>query len=267
MLTRKIFKEQLEKTIDKYHERTKDLVYQAKGLRFNQGLPVCALIDYYDIDLVIESGVCRGMSTEIICSYTKDMGVHVISADIGSYKNNVFESTIDRLTPQYENLKFMKGDSFKIFPKILESNKHLNVAYFIDGPKFGGALKLAKLCTKYDNVKFGAFDDATKETGYHFLDKMDSKFFYTDEKWYYEKYGWLDDVKHESYSKNENDPLWPKKTLEALLEKRRGCKFPQGGGLGITIHEPFEKTNEEYVTGPIPKEDWPVVPEKYKDSE
>ena len=264
MLTRKIFEEQLEKTLDSYHDATKDLIYQAKGLRFCQGLPLCALIDYYDIDLMIESGVCRGMSTEIICSYTKDKPVHHVAIDIDHYGKGVFQSAIDRLQPQYPRLKFLSGDSKLLLPQVIEANKHLNIAYLIDGPKFGPAIEIARKCMEYDNVKFGAFDDATKETGYHFVDKMDSCFFYTDEKWYYEKYGWLDDVKHDTYSKTEKDPVWPNKTLEAMLEKRRGSNYPQAGGLGIVINGPFEKTTQEYITGPIAKEDWPVVPEKYR---
>jgi len=272
MLTRKIFEEQLEKTIDKYYDSTKDLVYQAKGFRFCQGLPVCALVDYYDIDLILESGVCRGMSTEIFCSYTKSDGVHVIGIDKDVYsadkeipfEQGIFNSTGKRLGPQYPNLKLIHGDSSIVMPEILKENTHLNIAIVIDGPKFESALDLARSCMQYENVKFFAFDDAAKETDYHFVDRLDSCFFYTDETWYYDKYGWLDDVKHESYSELEKDPVWPTKTLEALLEKRRSSNYPQGGGLGIAINGKFEKTNQNYLTGPIAKKDWPTIPDKYR---
>jgi hypothetical protein len=240
--------------------KTKDMIYQKKGMAFSHGLPMWSLMNFFQIELLIESGTAWGMSTEIWSSYSPK--TRVITIDLDNY--NVNKSTRKRLS-NFNNLTFYKGDSEKLMPKIIEkeikNNNNINIAIFIDGPKFVHSVDIADLYFKqWPQIKFAGLHDAAKESHYHFMTDSDKyhpwkhAFFYTDELWYFNEFAWLDDYPHKSADKI--------KTLKAALIKRRNTKWPDaGGGLGIGINGKIETTTGPYVKGPL--KEWPKVPNEY----
>jgi len=149
----------------------------------SEGLAFTAFADLHDVDVIIESGVWKGFSTEIWAR----TGREVLAMDL-----NVQSEARSRLS-KYKNVEVIQGDGSVMIPQALERSNR-STAVFIDGPKGEFALRLAERVLKRPNVKFVALHDmrpwkATLRSGQLQM----QCFFITDEEWFLRDFGWLDE--------------------------------------------------------------------------
>jgi len=212
------FKEQCELSIKKFENKILPLGYIENGIFLWEGFAFCAMAELFDVDIIIESGIAGGRSTEIWARY---FNKPIFAIDDGKvYGVEKFNETKKRLS-KYKNIKFILSDSNKEFLKLIKKYPKRKIGIFIDGPKRMGAQKLAKKCFKYKNVKFVSIHDECwkhVKKRYHLMDKWNKTVFYTDADWFINKYDYLE---------NKNDPI-----LKRQLKKHEG---EEGGGFAVNV--------------------------------
>jgi len=150
--------------------------YPPNSLFFSEGLAVYSLAKYFEIDILIESGVFRGGSTSIWIRTLKDISIQCY--DILESERHV--SIVQEVIDQYQNnpnIKFTIGDSIVEIPKYIESNLDKRVGVFVDGPKEQKGLDLCNTCLSYNNVFFSCLHDFSElNDSKHLSTKTSSKF-------------------------------------------------------------------------------------------
>ena len=175
-----------------YREITLGLSYFSSSLYFSSGLVFCSLCNYYDCDIIIDSGTGKfGLSTEIFAKCFPNK--KVITIDTHSYYNN--EKFIKNRLKGYKNIEFINGNSKNIIPKILKQHSTKKICIMWDGPKGKVAYDLFNINRKNKNVLFVGFDDcgnSTKYTrsSYNFMKSTNEVLMWTDEEWFNNKYGY-----------------------------------------------------------------------------
>ena len=193
--------------ISRFTERVLPNQKLSKGILNSEGFAFCALADYYNISLILESGVANGGSTIIWCKYfPSDCWVKICGFDI-----SLPEAALS-LSNKYTNLQLVEVDSTKIFRILLHCTPQERVAIFIDGPKGERAVDLAKYCYQFPQVKMISIHDmyrahygqplAGRLALQQWIDKENLQSFYTDKPWFYEAYGNMD-------VDNDGQPLQP----------------------------------------------------------
>lgn len=118
----------------KFEEDTRDISFNHSGIFFWEAFAVCMMSFYHKIELLIESGTARGISTEI---FGRFLPFPVITIDnAGTYGKEIFEETKTRLK-KYDNITCLLGNSDVRIPEILHQYKGGKVGVFLDGPKGG----------------------------------------------------------------------------------------------------------------------------------
>eukprot|EP00933_Yihiella_yeosuensis_P055168 TRINITY_DN53868_c0_g1_i1.p1 TRINITY_DN53868_c0_g1~~TRINITY_DN53868_c0_g1_i1.p1 ORF type:complete len:404 (+),score=65.74 TRINITY_DN53868_c0_g1_i1:43-1212(+) len=150
------------------------------SVKFTEAFAFAAFCHLHEVDLVLESGIYKGVSTEIWSFFVKDV-----------YAIDVFirKEAEDRLRKR-PNVQLEEGDGHKLLPEILAKNPGRKAAVFIDGPKGELAIRLAMTLRGHPQVAFVAMHDMEPYRGE--LTKLGA-FFYSDETWYQEAYGHLDE--------------------------------------------------------------------------
>ena len=213
------FKIQCSESISTFKEKVFPMSHLDNGILIREGFAFCAMCDYFSVDLIIESGMARGMSTEMFAKY---FDTEVISIDNALvYGTQIFNNTKNRLS-KYHNVTCIMGNSLKKIPMILNSHKDAKVGIFLDGPKGKEAVKFAKKCFKYPSVKFVGIHDECFPKRYHEMDLWNKTFFYTDADWFMDKYYNLDLLGE------EKDQL---KVKSDILDFN-----PNGHGIGFAIN-------------------------------
>lgn len=187
------YKQQCEKSIEKFERRVPPIEYIENGILLSEGFAFCAMADLFKADVIIESGTAGGYSTEIWARYFNKPIYSVDSAEL--YGINRFQSTKERLA-KYQNVNLILGDSFEEIPCLIRKFSSRRIALFIDGPKDELAVKLAeRLFFIGSNVIFTGIHDLYEKNV-----KMDQMFFYTDDGWFLDKYLYLNRVGNVSNS-------------------------------------------------------------------
>jgi len=142
--------------LTEFIHKTKDIKYKSKGIWKNEAFIICALSKIFKTSYILESGLCQGVSTELMCSFCDH---NIITFDIcpDKYIERI-KVAIKRLE-KYDNFNFIHGDSTKLLVSKAASLKNNNIGIFIDGPKGSASVNLAKKCYSLDNVKFVAVHD------------------------------------------------------------------------------------------------------------
>jgi hypothetical protein len=185
--------EQCDRSISDFSQRVLPLDYQQRGILLSEGLAFCAMCDLFEIEMLVESGVAGGRSTEIWARYFNRDIYAVDSCEL--YGETLFEGTRKRLG-SYSNVKLIMGDSFVAIPQLLRSvGRQLRTALFIDGPKGPRAMELAEACFKGPSPPlFVGIHDMCKQFDDHLMDQWPSTFFYTDDLVFQETYRYLDEL-------------------------------------------------------------------------
>ena len=196
----------LVKFVDKFKKNVFPVGYFHRGALYSETFVVCALMDLMKIDLLLESGIAYGRSTEIFSKY----GIKSIkSVDIAHIKiyskeqnEKVWNETKDRLS-KYDNLKLFKGNSKSILPKLIKQNSKKRIGVVVDGPKGIHAVNLASECYKHSCVKFVAIHDQVNDKS--IMKRHFKNYFATTEKWYRELVGDLDNDDIDSLNEMQNE--------------------------------------------------------------
>ena len=221
------FKKILDDYVEKYQNEVDGLWYWSSSLYFSAGLGFCALCNYYDCDIIIDSGTGKyGLSTEIFAKCFPNK--QIITIDTHSYYNN--EKFIKKRLKQYKNIEFIKGKSENEIPKILNNYKNKKIAIMYDGPKGKAAYELFKIHRKNKNVLFAGFDDcggSNKYTinSYNFMKSTNEVLCWNDEDWYYEKYGYLDKNRYFVNDNNDSPTFYEDHPYDKSYPKGLGSCF------------------------------------------
>ena len=151
--------EQCTLTLPRFEETAGKVPWCPRSILKSEGLAVCAMADLHKIDLLIESGVCNGRSTEMWCRY----GVNVYAIDWA-----VKDEARERL--KRFSLTIREGDACDVIREVIEvattTGDYERIGVFIDGPKDDAAVKLAVECMRYPAVQFvGVHDMAVCQAG------------------------------------------------------------------------------------------------------
>lgn len=134
--------------------------YEHRGIPHSEMLAVVALVDFMDIDVIIESGRCRGQSTQILAEAFKNTDKKIISIELNKDENADFAE--NRLK-KYNKLELLYGDAFLVLKEQVEKYKDKKIAVLCDGPKGTDAFILfSEVISEYDNVVLGFFHDLNK---------------------------------------------------------------------------------------------------------
>lgn len=110
--------------------------YELKGVSNFEGLCLWSLVRHYRPQVVIESGVARGRSTNLLCLTCEKFGVeHLYAFD----KSNDHEAYVRQKLKGFSNLTYEIGDSSEKISSLSSSIKGKKVLAFVDGPKSGEA--------------------------------------------------------------------------------------------------------------------------------
>jgi len=167
-------------TVDDFRKsRVYDLEMTENSVLFSEAFAFVSFCKLYEVDYILESGVYKGVSTEMWSVFAKD----VIAVDI------FLPPEAERRLADVSNVRLLVGDGRRLLPTILEQQPQRRTAIFIDGPKGELAIHMALHLRKFPQVAFVALHDMApyrKE-----LIRLGACFF-SDETWFQDAYGDLD---------------------------------------------------------------------------
>lgn len=133
--------EGIQKTAGTYLKHCKDIPYIYKGMSNVEGVYLWHMIDKLKPNVIFESGIGHGRSTEVLLKAKKQYGVkRYISVDIEKERVKWAEA---------RGVESYCGDAHKIYHKILRRKKR--VFCCVDGPK--GGHSMVKLLNSMERSK------------------------------------------------------------------------------------------------------------------
>ena len=136
-----------------------------------------ALVKFFKIEIIIESGIGPGHSTKHIIEFCNQYKINSISIDFN--KNDFYfdKRIIDFKDTNYS--KFVEGDGFIEVIKQIKKNKNKKIAFLLDGPKNIEALSLFYSCNLIsNNIEFCLLDDVMENSNTHEILKKNNNYFY-----------------------------------------------------------------------------------------
>jgi len=217
---KRILQKQFCVSIDRFKEGVLNSTpWAPRSILMSEGFAFCAVSDMLGVDVVLESGVYNGRSTQIWANYFPS-GVPIIAID----RRNFRETTINRLK-SYKNVELTKGDGPNVISDLIPKFSDKKISIFMDGPKDIPALDFAKKVLPLPNVVLVAIHDMSVTIGrfeknhpfgrkreLYFpqsrieFDKWELGQFLTDEEWFVKGYSWLD--KDESQFDSKQKLRW-----------------------------------------------------------
>ena len=195
---RKAIEGQLVKSLPKFMETGSNVSWQERSILMSEAFAFCGIGDLFDIDVIFESGVWLGRSTEIFARFFAPKKVFAVDVTLK-------KATVERLE-EYNNLSLIQGDGPGYIGSFLRDSTFKRAGVFIDGPKESRAVLCAAELLKLENVSFVAVHDAHKSKVKRMLINLKRPLFFTCEKWFLEKYRHLD--KEESQMDKEQGLKW-----------------------------------------------------------
>jgi len=160
-----------------------DIAIAENSVLFSEAFAFVSFCRFHGVDLVLESGVYKGFSTEVWSLYVRK----VVAVDLFP-SDEVMHAANARLQPR-RNARVVRGNGKMVLPQLLEERPGLRTAIFIDGPKGELAIHLALRLRQYPQVAFVAIHDMAP---YRASLMQHGAFFFSDEPWFQAKYGHLD---------------------------------------------------------------------------
>lgn len=115
--------------------------YEERGILCSEMLAVCATCAELNVDVIIESGRCRGQSTRTLARFFEGTGVKIVSIELMKDDIGDWQFAEAQLKP-YSNVELLYGDAAKVVPEQLERFKGQRIALLLDGPKGLPAIEL-----------------------------------------------------------------------------------------------------------------------------
>ena len=141
--------------LNRFMVKVLPLGFVEHGILTSEGFAFCAMCELFDVNMIIESGVCMGRSTTIWAKYF-GRRVKIIGIDHKPFDPDVRHSLKEM------GVKLILDDSLNRFPVLLKQYADRKIAVFIDGPKDENSIWLAKKCYEQNNVKFVGVHDVHK---------------------------------------------------------------------------------------------------------
>ncbi|MFM9995472.1 MAG: hypothetical protein ACKVU4_06675 [Phycisphaerales bacterium] len=140
--------------------------YQERGILNSEMLAVCGTCDRLGVDVILESGRCRGQSTLVLARYFLNRSVRIVSVELDRNEeggvNSVFAEA--RLAP-FKSVELLYGDGTRIIPELLRTMPDARVAVLLDGPKGMPAVGfLDNLFAEHANVAAAFLHDTRRGT-------------------------------------------------------------------------------------------------------
>jgi len=162
-----------------------DLTIAENSVLFSEAFAFMSFCRLYDVDLILESGVYRGFSSEVWSLFAKD----VVAIDLFPAPE-IFEVAKQRLKHR-TNVRIIQGNGKVVLPQVLDAaGPERRAAVFIDGPKGELAIRLASTLRKHPKVAFVAMHDMAPYRSA--LREEFGAYFFSDEAWFQKAYGHLD---------------------------------------------------------------------------
>ncbi|CAK9069223.1 Hypothetical protein SCF082_LOCUS34708 [Durusdinium trenchii] len=155
-----------------------ELSITENSVYFSEAFAFVSFCHLYQVDFIAESGVYKGVSTEIWSLFAKEVAAIDLAISVEA------ES---RLRPR-RNVKLYAGGRAEM-PALLSERPERHAAVFVDGPKGELAIHLALSLCERPEVAFVAIHDMGP---YKRELKRLGAFFFSDEEWFQATYGHLD---------------------------------------------------------------------------
>jgi len=183
---RNIIEKQCEESFPKFMERAANISWQERSVLLSEAFAFCAIGDLFDIDIVMESGIYLGRSTEIWANYFPDKPIYAVDCKLR-------KEAKERLQ-KYGNIILMEGDGPLVLDSLLEKLKDKKIGIFMDGPKGKVAIDWGKEALNQQDVKFFALHDLSmrKKGVRSYFMELRKETFFTDAKWFVNSYAKLD---------------------------------------------------------------------------
>ena len=209
--------------------------FQTAGIFYAEAFAFLCMCDLLKIDLIIESGMARGNSTEI---FLKNFSGEVITFEINKMP---YHDEVENRLRKFNNLKEIYFlDSNLFIDEIIQKKSDKRIALFIDGPKDVEAVNLLVKCFKNKNLLFGGIHDianpVTKTRPHYGFMKYFGKahILSTDEEGFRNIYGYMDElIEDPNGAWIYNKFGVSEHTLDKDAIRKR---FPKGPGIGIAIN-------------------------------
>lgn len=229
---RDLIANQCIKSLPIFIKRVANVPWRDRSILLSEAFAFCAIGDLFNIDVVLESGVGFGRSTEIWANYFASKKVFAVDCEL---KNEV----IIRLK-HYSNLTLIKGDGSIILNDLLGRLGNFKIGIFMDGPKGERAVNFGRKVLTYNNVQFFALHDVCKikKKARTYFKELGRNLFFTEEKWFIEKYSKID--RNESNWDESQKLRW----IPFGLLKKEGNKIRNLGSYGPTIGFVFNYRNQ-----------------------
>lgn len=201
-------KEQCKRSIERFKARVfLSTPWTPRSILMSEGFAFCAVSDLLGVDVVLESGICNGRSTQMWANYFPS------DTPIIAIERNNFKGAAVRRVKSYKNVKLARGDGPAVILSLVPKFSGKKIGIFLDGPKDVPAINFAKKVLPLPNVVLVGIHDMSVTKGrfgrdqpelnrrkgelYHppgriEFDKWELGQFLTDEKWFVEEYSWLD---------------------------------------------------------------------------
>jgi SAM-dependent methyltransferase len=115
--------------------------YEERGILHSEMLAVCGVSSLLGVDVVIESGRCRGQSTLVLAKFFERTKTKIVSIEWMRDENAAFAE--QRLAP-YKHVELLYGNAARLVPQVLSRYPGQRVALLLDGPKGQEAIDLAR---------------------------------------------------------------------------------------------------------------------------
>jgi len=156
-----------------------ELELTENSVLFSEAFAFASFCRLHGVTTIFESGVYKGVSSELWS---------LLAAEVAGVDIFLTEEAKARLAKR-PNVRLMEGDGRVLLPQLLDERPDQRVAVFIDGPKGELAIHLALSLRELPQVAFVAIHDM--EPYRQELSKFGA-FFFSDETWFQEEYGYLD---------------------------------------------------------------------------
>lgn len=165
--------------------------YEERGILHSEMLAVCGVSDLLNVDVVIESGRCRGQSTLVLSRYFEGRDVKIVSIELMKDENAPFAEA--RLA-HFANTQLLYGDVNDLLPGILAQHAGKRVALLLDGPKGQPALDIARaMFAQHPNLVCAFVHDMRLDTPQRpAAEREPMRSFFTDDEGYLRAFSALD---------------------------------------------------------------------------
>lgn len=165
-----------DRYVSNFSHNVQNVPYKRKGILKSEGFFLYCLCKYYGIEILIESGIANGRSTELFLSSDIAPSIHSIDLKIHKDVIKMVENDSKGI------LNICEEDSCVIIPWLItkKENLHKRIGIFIDGPKGDKACKMAEKYFRFSNVCFVAIHDQCKWHNNHMMNKWFNDVLYSD---------------------------------------------------------------------------------------